>query len=119
MKRLRLRPLLKRLVHRLEAVEGAAEGAAEERHEDASERLLLGEADALRGEGLDDEGVLAVEEAGEEHAAQPAQLGLGVAASTRGEKTMGRSPGAPMDTRNWSPDSGLPLIERMKGFHWG
>jgi hypothetical protein len=79
-------------VHLLEAEFGLIERAPEEADEDATEPLCLSEAGASLVEGLDVEDVLAIEDAGDEEAAEPAKLALGL--DSQNGRLEGHSPSA-------------------------
>ena len=69
-----LGPGLQGLVHLVKALLGGlGDDGEDERGEEPAELLLLVEADPTGTDGLDGEGVLAVEEPGDEQIAEPAQ----------------------------------------------
>src|SRR3954462_9971237 len=69
-----LGPALERLVHEAEGGQGAAlQGPCDERHQHATEMLLLDEPGGPRGPALQAEGVVGVEHTGEAEAAEPPQ----------------------------------------------
>jgi hypothetical protein len=71
-------PSLSGGVHLLKTELGLAEHRLQRTHEDAPEPFALNEAAATLGERFDAEAVLAVDETGEDEAAEPAQLTLGL-----------------------------------------
>src|SRR5260221_9950396 len=111
--------LFQRRIHRLEAALRRREHAAEKRHEQAGKALQLAEGAAVAA-ALQFEGVLAIEDAGQQQLAQPPEFLLGPGHDDRRPEGHGRlarrldlyaEPRTRLGCALDPGDEGVPLVE--------